>query len=51
MARKHMSNLFKEKNVELSNLRGNFALSTKFDSWFTYCVLSQQKSISVEFVR
>ena len=34
-----MSNLFKEKFVELLNLRGKFALSTKFDSWFTYCVL------------
>ena len=25
-------------------------LSTNFDSWFTYCVLSQQKTFSVEFV-
>ena len=44
-----MSNLFPEIVVELSNLRGKFALSTKFDSWFTYCVLSRQKSVSVEF--
>ena len=44
-----MSNLFQENFVEVSNLRGKFALSTKFDSWFTYCVLSRQKSVSVEF--
>ena len=45
----------KVKNVQCkicrtSNLRGKFALSTKFDSWFTYCVLSQQKSVPVEFL-
>ena len=27
-----------------------FTLSTNFDSWFTYCVLSQQNWISVDFV-
>ena len=36
--------------VELSNLCRKFAMSTNIDSWFTYCVLSQQNSVSVEFV-
>ena len=45
-----MSNLSKGTFVELSNLRGNFGLSTSFDSWLTYCVLSQQNSVSVVFV-
>ena len=42
--------LFSGTFVELSNLRRKFALSTNFDSWFTYCVLSHQNSVSVEFV-
>ena len=37
-----MPNLFKGTFVELSNLHRKFALSKNFDSWFTYCVLSQQ---------
>ena len=44
-----MSKLFKGAFVELSNLRKN-QRSTNIDSWFTYCVLSQQNSVSVEFV-
>ena len=32
----------------MSYLRKKFALSTNFDRWFTYCVLSQQNSVSVE---
>ena len=45
-----MSKSFKGASVELSNLRRKFVFSTNFDSWFTYCVLSQQNSVSVEFV-
>ena len=44
------SKFFKGKIVELSNLRRKFALPTNFDSWFTKCVISQQNSVSVEFV-
>ena len=50
IARKQMSKLFKGAFVELSNLRRKFEMSTNIDSWFTYCVLSQQNSVSVEFV-
>ena len=32
----------------MSYLRKKFALPTNFDRWFTYCVLSQQNSVSVE---
>ena len=46
-----MSKLFKGTFVELSNLRRKKAMSINFDSWFTYCVLCQQKSISVEIKR
>ena len=46
-----MSKLLKGTFVELSNLRRKKAMSIKFDSWFTYCVLCQQKSVSVEFKR
>ena len=46
-----MSKLLKGTFVELSNLRRKKAMSLKFDSWFTYCVLCQQKSVSVEFKR
>ena len=45
-----MSKLFKGTFVELSNLRRKFAMSTDIDNWFTYCVLSQQSSVSVEFL-
>ena len=50
IASKQMSKLFKGAFVELSNLRKNNAMSTNIDSWFTYCVLSQQNLVSVEFV-
>ena len=50
IARKQMSKFFKGTFVALSNLRRKFAISTNFDSWFTYCVLSQQNSVSVESV-
>ena len=49
IARKQLSKLVKGAFVELSNLRKKFAMSTNIDSWFTYCVLSQQNSVSVEF--
>ena len=45
-----MSKLLKGAFVELSNLRREIAISMNIDSWFTYCVLSQQNSVSVEFV-
>ena len=45
-----MSDLFNGKFQEMSSLRRKYALSTNFDSWFTYCVLSQQNSVSVEVV-
>ena len=48
---KTMSKLLKGTFVELSNLRRKKAMSINFDSWFTYCVLCQQKSVSVEFKR
>ena len=48
--RKERSKLFKGTFVELSNLHRKFAVSTYFDSWFTYCVLSQQNSVLIEFV-
>ena len=50
IARKQLSELFKGAFIELSNLRRKFAMSTNIDSWFTSCVLSQQNSVSVEFV-
>ena len=50
IARKKLSKSFKRAFVEVSNLRRKVAMSTNIDSWFTYCVLSQQNSISVEFV-
>ena len=50
IARKQMSKLFQRKFVEQSYLSGKLATSTNFDSWFTYCVLSQQNSVSVEIV-
>ena len=46
-----MSKLLKGTFVELSNQRRKKAMSIKFDSWFTYCVLCQQKSVWVEFKR
>ena len=36
------------KFVELSNLRRKIAFSTNFDSWFVYCVLSEQNALSSE---
>ena len=42
--------LFNGTFVQLSNLRRNFALSKNFDKRFTYSVLSQQDSVSIEFV-
>ena len=45
-----MSKLFKGTFVQLSNVRRKFAISTNFDSWFTYSVHSQQNTVSVEFV-
>ena len=50
IARKEISNLFKGTFVELSNLLRKLALSTNFDSWFTYRVLSQQNAVSTEFL-
>ena len=50
IARKQLLEIFKGAFIELSNLRRKFAMSTNIDSWFTYCVLSQQNSVSVEFV-
>ena len=47
---KQFSKLFKGSFLELSNLRRKIALSTNFDSSFTYYVLSQQNSISVGYV-
>ena len=42
--------LFVEPVVTVWLMNRKFALSTNFDGWFTYCVLSQQNSVSVEFV-
>ena len=49
-ARKQMSKIFKGAFVELLNLGRKFAMSTNIDSWLTYCVLSQQNSVSTELV-
>ena len=43
-----MSKLFKWAFVELPKLRRKCATSTNIDSWFTYCELSQQSSVSVD---
>ena len=45
-----MLKLYKGKSVELSNQRRKLALSKNFDSWFIYCVRSQQNPVSVKFV-